>query len=110
MGLQRNKPRCNIRVFDLKMIDYSHTLLSSKQALWTLPVLLKNVGRSLVYLGKSFTPCTTCALSPFIHLQHADKEGKAGPEVTNNIIINSTRRSTPPGLTHLTGRTNVEGT
>ena len=109
MSLQPNKPRHNIRVLDLKKIDCSHTRLSSKQVLRTLPVLLKNVGRSPVYLGESFTACTTRALSPFMHLEHADKEGKAGPKVTNNRTINSTRRSAPPGPTHFTGPTNVEG-
>ena len=46
MGVQPIKPRRTIRVFDLKIIDYSHTALSSKQALRTPPVLLKNVGES----------------------------------------------------------------
>ena len=46
LGLQPNKPRRIIRVFDLKIMDYSQTVVSSKQAYGTPPVLLKNIGRS----------------------------------------------------------------
>ena len=35
MGLQPNKPRPFLRVFDFKITGYSHSLLSSKQALRT---------------------------------------------------------------------------
>ena len=46
LELEPDRPRRNIRVFGVKMIPYFYTALSSKQALRTPPVLLKNVGRS----------------------------------------------------------------
>ena len=40
LPLEPNKPRRIIPVFDLKIIHYCQTALSSKEALATLPVLL----------------------------------------------------------------------
>ena len=47
LALERKKPRRIIRVFDLKIINYCQTALSSKQALRTPPVLSKNEGEVL---------------------------------------------------------------
>ena len=47
LALEPNKPRRIIRVFDLKIIQCCQTALSSKHALRTPPVLLKNVRQSL---------------------------------------------------------------
>ena len=46
LGLKPNQPRRIVRVPDWKMIRYSQTALSNKEAYGTLPVLLKNLGRS----------------------------------------------------------------
>ena len=45
-ALEPNKPRRMVRVFNLKIIHYCQTALSSKQALRTPPVLLYEIGRS----------------------------------------------------------------
>ena len=61
-----NQPCRIIRVSVWKRIHCPQTVLSSKQALRTLPVLLWNVGQSPGEPKRGFTTCTARGLHPFI--------------------------------------------